>query len=151
MRHLLNIHTVIAAGAVALASTICACAQLPVAVPFAAPPAATQPAAPGSLAGTWMATGYTCPGSKLPPEEQIKITQYGTTVTATKVVGDDCVPSGAMTWQGTVTGYSFPVQVQVSSGPRTPLYLRPATVTLTGPETLQVSAGWVLKYRRVGP
>ncbi len=98
-----------------------------------------------------MATGYTCPGSKLPPEEQIKITQYGTTVTATKVVGDDCVPSGAMTWQGTVTGYSFPVQVQVSSGPRTPLYLRPATVTLTGPETLQVSAGWVLNYRRVGP
>jgi hypothetical protein len=147
MRHHWTKNVFMIAGAVALGLTVAACSQIPMAIPIPTP----QAAAPPSLAGTWMATGYTCPGGNLPVEEEIKITQFGNAVRAMKVVGDDCVPSGAMTWQGTVSGYSFPVQVQVSFGPRTPLRLAQATVTLTGADSLQLSAGWTLMYRRVGP
>ncbi len=153
------------ARAGALAWALGACAEptvvavqpaAPVAQPAApvapAAPPVTQPVAPPSFAGTWMARGYSCFGpNPPPPEEQIKVTQVGDAVTATKVVGDDCVPAGAIAWEGNAQGDSFPVQVQVSNGPKTPLHFRPATLTRTGPDTLQVSAGWTLTFRRIGP
>lgn len=119
-------------------------APVPAAVPAATP--APEPAA--SLAGTWFASGFTCPGAYVPPEEEISITQDGPFATAIKVIGDDCVPAGAITWRGNVGGTSFPVQVQVSSGPRTPLRFRDATVTLTGPDALELSAGWKVRFRK---
>jgi hypothetical protein len=103
-----------------------------------------------SLAGTWMARGYTCSGN-VPAEEEINVTQVGDFATATKVTGDDCVPAGSLTWRGTVSGESFPVQVQVSNGPGTPFHFRDATMTITGPDALELSAGWRLLFRRVRP
>ena len=44
-----------------------------------------------------------------------------------------------------------PAQVQVSNGPKTPLRFRDATVTLTGPDTLELSAGWKILFRKGKP
>jgi hypothetical protein len=120
-------------------------------VPAAAPVAVPVPEPVASLAGTWFASGFTCPGAYVPPEEEIKITQDGPIATAIKVIGDDCVPAGAITWRGKVGGTSFPVQVQVSNGPKAPLRFRDATVTLTGPDTLEVSAGGTILFRKGKP
>jgi hypothetical protein len=120
-------------------------------VPAAAPLAAPVPEPVASLAGIWFASGFTCPGAYVPPEEEIRITQDGPFATAIKVIGDDCVPEGAITWRGNVDGTSFPVQVQVSNGPKTPLRFRDATVTLTGPDTLELSSGWTILFRKGKP
>lgn len=120
-------------------------------VPAAAPAATPAPVEVTSLAGIWFASGFTCPGAYVPPEEEIKITQDGALATAIKVIGDDCVPAGAITWRGNVAGTSFPVQVQVSTGPRAPLRFRDATVSLTGPDTLELSAGWKILFRKGKP
>jgi len=120
-------------------------------VPAAAPIATPVPEPVASLVGTWFASGFTCPGAYVPPEEEIRITQDGPFATAIKVIGDDCVPAGAITWRGSVGGKSFPVQVQVSDRPKTPLRFRDATVTLTGPDTLELSAGWKILFRKGKP
>jgi hypothetical protein len=103
------------------------------------------------LTGLWVGRGYTCPGGNVPPEEQIRIEDRGGSLIATKIAGDDCVPSGAITWQGVPTGPSFPVQVQMSSGPHTPLFFAPATITVVRIDTLQLSAGWTVVFQRVRP
>jgi hypothetical protein len=68
------------------------------------------------------------------PAERIRIAQNGENITATKTTGDDCVKSGAITWQGNLrktpgtgaftytsitTGkpYSFEVDVTVTDAP----------------------------------
>ena len=55
-----------------------------------------QLATMGPLTGVWMATGYNCPGGNLPAQEQIQVEEKGGTLIATKIIGDDCVPSGAI-------------------------------------------------------
>lgn len=68
----------------------------------AAPIATPIPEPVASLAGIWFASGFTCPGAYVPPEEEIRITQEGSFATAIKVIGDDCVPAGPITWRGNV-------------------------------------------------
>jgi hypothetical protein len=65
-----------------------------------------------NLAGTWVGEGYTCRGTE--PGERVQISINETSLVATKLTGDPCVPAGKTTFQGKLpsslsNGSSFPV------------------------------------------
>jgi hypothetical protein len=66
-----------------------------------------------NLAGTWDGTGYTCGQGVL--TEKVQVSTSPNSLVATKITGDDCVPAGNITFQGTlpttplIAGSSFPV------------------------------------------
>ncbi len=83
---------------------------------------------PLNLSGIWIGSGYTCEDSKSFLTERVNIVQVDSSLTATKITGDNCVHAGDTTWLGTlptplpmnnVGTVSFPVQVRVSRGPNT--------------------------------
>jgi len=58
---------------------------------------------PTSLCGIWLGYEYWCmPGEFVPEEEVILVEDLGNSfIRATKIIGDDCVQSGEITWEGT--------------------------------------------------
>lgn len=48
--------------------------------------------------GLWKAYGYECYGNKI--EEIIKLTHQSDSVVAFKLIGDDCIKEGELTWRG---------------------------------------------------
>jgi hypothetical protein len=52
------------------------------------------------FAGRWRASGYTCETGGLTEEVQISV--RGNSLVAKKVTGDNCVPAGNITFQGTI-------------------------------------------------
>lgn len=64
------------------------------------------------LTGTWIAEGYRCERGGL--VEKVQISVQGNYLVAKKITGDNCVPAGNITFQGTLPdllseGSSFPV------------------------------------------
>lgn len=77
-----------------------------------------------NLCGIWFGYGYMC--SELVPLEIILIEDLGNSfIKATKIVGDDCVPSGEITWQGSYTQNPFDVELSLSLGVNNPVYTTP--------------------------
>jgi hypothetical protein len=58
-----------------------------------------------NLSGTWVSSDYECPGGTK-HTEQLQITQNGAQISAVKTAGDDCVPTGHESFNGTVIGNS---------------------------------------------
>lgn len=56
-----------------------------------------------NLEGKWLADGYNC-NQEIVSNELIQIKQKGSKVIATKIIGDDCIPSGSETWRGIIDG-----------------------------------------------
>jgi len=52
------------------------------------------------FAGRWRASGYTCETGGLTEEVQISV--RGSSLVAKKITGDNCVPAGNITFQGTI-------------------------------------------------
>jgi len=78
----------------------------------------TQPKQKVDLTGAWIGKGYSCEQGGL--SEQVEITIKGNYLTAKKITGDNCVPAGNITFQGTLPdslseGSSFPVTFTVGS------------------------------------
>ncbi len=97
------------------------------------------------LAGIWDATGYTCETSIA--VEKIKITVNGNKLTAVKITGDNCVPKGEITWEGTLSGNIISGRGRVSSGAGTPIrWLEGITVKVKDKNTLEGFLG--VTYRR---
>ena len=56
---------------------------------------------PTNLCGIWLGYGYWCDDNELIPEEVILVEDLGNSfIRATKIIGDDCVQSGEITWEG---------------------------------------------------
>lgn len=108
-------------------------------------PAANSRITENDLAGIWDATGYTCESSIA--VEKIKITVTGNKITAVKITGDNCVPAGEITWEGTLSGDRISGRGRVSSGPGTPRsWYNGITITVIDKNTLQGFLG--VTYRR---
>lgn len=63
----------------------------------------TAPPVAADLVGLWEASGYGCEG-KTNLTEIIQIYLKGDKLVAVKVTGDNCVPRGEVTWEGTLNG-----------------------------------------------
>ena len=55
------------------------------------------------LSGQWTSDQYTCPIG-IPHHETVSIVQTGSHIVATKMVGDDCVHTGHVSFLGTMSG-----------------------------------------------
>jgi len=108
-------------------------------VVFAGKPAGST--ASVNVNGVWIGSGYTCEAGVPPRSETVQIVQSGTTVTATKVTGDNCVQAGQVTWKGTRTGDSFSAQCQVSNGPGGGLSFLGCTVTIEDSDSIIENCG----------
>ncbi len=97
------------------------------------------------LQGNWEATGYNCP--KPVTHEKIKIKLNGNKLIATKIVGDDCVPAGQVTWEGTLNEKAITGRGHVSSGVGTPLSWISITINVEDKNTLKGFYGCT--YRRI--
>jgi hypothetical protein len=100
-----------------------------------------------NLSGTWEATGYVCRGAE--PPQRIRIVHSGTTVTAVKITGDDCVRAGQITWRGTFQERSFPAEHHVSRGPGTAQFFIPVRIDIQSADRITVNVGLV--YRKIAP
>ena len=66
------------------------------------------------LCGIWISSDYSCPD--MPPEEVFMIKHFNNAfTTATKIIGDDCVTSGNISWQGNYTENPFIIEIQMGS------------------------------------
>lgn len=83
---------------------------------------------PSDLVGIWEAHGYYCRDRQ--PVEIIEITVDEGYLTATKIKGDDCVPSGHKTWEGQMSEREISANFYLSSGPNTAIYKSPSKFTL---------------------
>ncbi len=66
-----------------------------------------------NLCGFWKSSEYTCSPSV--SFETFAISQNGTYVVSTKIIGDDCVKGNQITWLGNYQGPVFPVTFHVGS------------------------------------
>jgi hypothetical protein len=103
-------------------------------------PKPDEKAVPISLAGKWMVTGYSCPDQSAPQEEKVEILQRGNRATAIKIIGDNCVPAGRITWRGTVKADAFPVEVHGGFPGQPPSY-QPGSVRLSGANLFELEMG----------
>ena len=55
---------------------------------------------PEGLNGEWLGINYQCPIGVI-QRERVKIVEQDGQIVATKLTGDDCVPAGGVTFQGT--------------------------------------------------
>ena len=81
-----------------------------------------------SVGGVWKSSSYQCPAG-VHHTEEIRVVQHGTSVVATKITGDQCVPAGHITFEGTLHGNSGAVSIYVSSPGASPT-LRGGCTTL---------------------
>jgi hypothetical protein len=90
------------------------------------------------LTGSWSSADYTCPPGVL-HAETFRIVQEDTHVVATKVVGDNCVPSGHDTFEGTVVDHAGTVDFWMGAEGGTPaIALRGAQLTVIDPSHFRV-------------
>ena len=104
---------------------------------------------PSQIAGLWEGYGYFCTGPV--PVEIIEISVEGDSVTATKLDGDPCVPSGHKTWEGTMVGNTITGHFYVSRGPNTEIFKAPSqsTFIVVDPDTIQVEGGAAINFKRL--
>ncbi len=111
-----------------------------------------------SLSGEWIGYGYECYDSRgilvEIPWETAEISYADGRIVATKIVGDDCVTSGNVTWYGDVGPeiepnkvYSARVAVGLPQSPNSGL--EPATLKLDNDGVIFVfGPGWELSFVR---
>ena len=97
------------------------------------------------LIGIWDAKGYGCSVSI--PLEKIRIDIKEGKLVAVKMTGDDCVPAGEITWEGTLKGNIISAKGHVSSGPKTNMYWIETTITVVDRNKLTGFNG--VTYQRV--
>jgi hypothetical protein len=103
------------------------------------------------LSGTWNVTGYTTSDGPA-GTEVITIAQNGSSIVATKVVGDENVPAGQITFKGTITGNTSHVQIQGAYPGFTNPDFSDATLTIIDANDLTVTSGIDdLSLTRAGP
>lgn len=108
-----------------------------------------------NLSGIWLGEGYACYGPVEDPEI-VNIEHFESSVTVTKIEGDDCVTSGELTWRGVFDQNPFPVQVNVSDGPNSSSrFLIDGTANIVDNDTIMLSIpgsedGSVTFYRAGG-
>ena len=99
------------------------------------------------LSGTWMGNNYQCNGTY---NEEVRIEQSGTSITATKITGDPCVPAGNVTFTGTKSGtdtYAVTCTVGTPSNPASST--NTGTLTVVDDNTLKVTgSGMNVTYIR---
>jgi hypothetical protein len=106
---------------------------------------AKQAAVAAGLIGVWDATGYFCPNPA--PLQTVRITLQGNKLIAVKLKGDDCVPAGQVTWEGTLSGGVISGRGRVSDGPRTTIrWLDGVSIRMVDQDTLEGFYG--VTYRR---
>lgn len=66
-----------------------------------------------NLCGLWKSYEYPCFGVE--PFESFAISHAGSYVVCTKIVGDNCVTSGQISWEGNYTSPVFPVMAHTGS------------------------------------
>lgn len=99
------------------------------------------------LAGDWLAYGYNCGGPT--PVEKISISAQGPKLTAVKMLGDRCVPTGHRTFEGVIFSGEIRGNMYVSPGPGLrPITTTPIQLVAEGPNLITSNRGVV--YKRVG-
>lgn len=114
----------------------------------------TTSKAGGNLSGEWESSDYECPAG-IKHTERLQITQIETHISATKTLGDDCVPTGHESFSGTVGLTSGGVRLwvgtpggQPSLGPNANLKVLDAnTFELICPASV-FNAGCAYKFTR---
>ncbi|HUE83415.1 MAG TPA: hypothetical protein VMM84_14975 [Pyrinomonadaceae bacterium] len=91
----------------------------------------------GTLSGDWEAFGYTCNG--IEPKQTVRIRHVGNRVTAVKIVGDECIGAGEITFRGVFNQDSFAGEMQVSSGEGTPKRFVRVIINVMSPNILYVT------------
>jgi hypothetical protein len=93
-------------------------------------------ATPVDLTGEWIGTGYRCTADT--DIERVKIVHEGSNITATKITGDQCVPAGSTTFEGSFDNKTKTGNVTFTTGNPS----QPSCCTLPGALILE---GTVLK------
>ena len=91
------------------------------------------------LEGEWVGLNYFCE-TPTPPQRMI-FEAIGPKIVATKTLGDDCVPAGHRTFEGTLSGNTIQGVHYVSSGPFTSIYTIPITMTVNYVNSIDSSFG----------
>jgi hypothetical protein len=104
-----------------------------------------------NLGGRWTSSDYTCPVG-VRHLETVEIEQRGSQLTATKVIGDQCIPGGHVTFTGELSGDSGLVAFWAAQaggvpmlGPRT----QPLRVTGRNQFTAQFAGVGAMTFTRV--
>lgn len=107
----------------------------------------TQPAlAPHDLSGQWNAYGY-YDFSGLVPIEVIEITKTDNNYfTATKIWGDNAVPTGQVTWHGRYDQNPFPVKIITGDGKT--LSSADAEIEVQSPDVMVIKGTTLTLIRR---
>ncbi|WOR15883.1 hypothetical protein RYZ27_04300 [Hyphomonas sp. FCG-A18] len=91
------------------------------------------------LEGDWVGYGYTCRGAE--PPQLMTLKAIGPKVIMTKTRGDDCVPSGHRTWEGTLNGNTINGVFYVSNGPLArPIFTMSSTFTVISKNEMRSGA-----------
>jgi hypothetical protein len=107
-----------------------------------------------NLSGIWLGAGYACRGPVKEPEI-IDIVHKSDVVTATKIVGDDCIKSGELTWRGVFSRSPFRIDMNVTSysNLRSRFFVK-GTAEVVDNDIINLSVpgteDGTLKFRRVG-
>jgi len=104
-------------------------APAPTTTPARTSTTTTTSKAGGNLSGDWESSDYECPAN-VKHTERVRITQEGAHISAVKTDGDDCVPTGHESFNGTVVGKSGTVRYWTATPGGQPT-LGPADVNLT--------------------
>jgi hypothetical protein len=105
------------------------------------------------LSGRWTSNDYTCP-QVVPHHELFDVLESGTTIVGVKVVGDDCVPAGRVSFQGTISSSAGKVDIYEAAPHGTPqITLRNQPLTIQGGNHFAIGqAGAALRFQRTsGP
>jgi hypothetical protein len=94
-----------------------------------------------NLTGQWQSSDYECPAG-VKHTERLQITQTGTQISAVKTLGDDCVPTGHESFNGTVTGNSGKVRVWGAQPGSQPTLGSSEDLVILDANTFKVSSAW---------
>ena len=100
------------------------------------------------LCGVWLGYNYQCytilPDSSLnfyTKTEVILIEHNGDSTVATKIIGDDCVTDGQITWQGNYNQNPFSASVTLGSPSSSGISSTEGMITVVNPNRIQSSFG----------
>ncbi|MEK8019356.1 MAG: hypothetical protein VSS75_020990 [Candidatus Parabeggiatoa sp.] len=91
------------------------------------------------ITGIWISKDYTCLGGTAPPTEKIKIEKKDSVFTAIKLVGDDCVPAGDLTFYWDTSTDNC--QIQSSPAFSSEASLSPCRVKVVDNNNFELSVG----------